>query len=203
MKSFSRLALITFLSTFALLSCSTTVEVYTYQYDSTLDEVFIKQGADFSKYNSVMIDQVSVWYPDAYAPSAENAKKVEANLAKAQELFQETMAQAFSDRYTVVDEPGENVLRLHVEFVDLRAAREDVDVPADLSRYEFKTKPGHITMIGQLFDSKSGEQLARASDLGQQQSAGGNGRVDWDAIASDFEFWANVFSSWLDRVHGE
>ncbi|MFT5140132.1 MAG: hypothetical protein ACI9CB_001793 [Rhodothermales bacterium] len=203
MKSFSGPVLIALLSAIALLSCSTTVEVYKYQYNTTLDEVFIKQDADFNKYNSVMIDQVSVWYPDAYAPTAENAGKVEANLAKAQELFRETMANAFSGRYAVVDEPGEHVLRLHVEFVDLRAAHEKIDVPHDLSRYEFKTQPGHITMIGQLFDSLSGEQLARAADLGEQQSVGGNGLVDWDAIASDFEFWANVFSSWLDRVHGE
>ena len=95
-----------------------------------------------------------------------------------------------------------NVLRLHVEFVDLRAARQDADVPGDLSRYEFRTRPGHITMIGQLFDARSGEQLARAADLGKQQSVGGDGLVDWDAIASDFEYWANVFSAWMDRIQG-
>ena len=197
----SHAVMISLLFAFSLVNCST-VEVYQYQYDSTLDEVFVKQDVDFSRYTSVMIDQVSVWYPDEYAPSAENAGKAQANLAKAQDLFHGTIAKALSDRYTVTDKPGRNVLRLHVEFVDLRAARQDVDVPGDLSRYEFKTRPGHITMIGQLFDASSGEQLARAADLGKQQSVGGNGVVDWDAIASDFQYWANVFSAWMNRIHG-
>jgi len=188
---------------FAMISLScTTVEVYQYQYDSTLDEVFIKQDVDFTRYNSLMIDQVSVWYPDAYSPSPENAAKVQENLAKAQDLFRESISTAVSDRYSVTDTAGKNVLRLHVEFVDLRAAQAKSDVPGDLTRYDFKTQPGHITMIGQLFDSSSGEQLARAADLGKQQSIGGDGRVDWEAIASDFEYWANVFSAWLNRVHG-
>ena len=131
----------------------------------------------------------------------ENAGKAQANLARAQELFRETIGMALSHRYTVTDKPGRDVLRVHIEFVDLRAVRQDAYIPGDLTRYEFRTRPGHITMIGQLFDASSGEQLARAADLGKQQSVGGNGVVDWDAIAADFEYWANVFSSWLDRIH--
>ncbi len=47
-----------------IMTACSTVEVYQYHYDSTLDEVFAKQGVDFSRYTSVMIDPVSVWYPD-------------------------------------------------------------------------------------------------------------------------------------------
>ena len=86
MNHFSHSALISLLFTFFLVNCST-VEVYQYQYDSTLDEVFVKQGADFSRYTSVMVDQVSVWYPDEYAPSAENAAKAQENLARARTCF--------------------------------------------------------------------------------------------------------------------
>jgi hypothetical protein len=146
-----------------------------------------------------MIDQISVWYPDEFTPSPENAEKAKANLARAQDLFRRTITDALPKRYTVTDKPGRNVLRLHVEFIDLRAADGKAGLPAELSRYEFETRPGHITMIGQLLDSSSGEQLARAADLGKQQSAGGNGVVDWDAIASDFQYWADVFSVWMDR----
>ncbi len=56
-------------------------------------------------------------------------------------------------------------------------------------------------MVAQLFDSRSGDRLARAADLGKQESIGGDGLVDWDAIAEDFDYWADVFSSWLDQVH--
>lgn len=183
-----------------MISCSSTVNVYQYQYDSTLDEVFVKQGVDFSQYDSVLIDQISVWYPDRYQPTPENMQRITENLDRAQYMFRESMIHALPDRFTVADEAGEGVLRLHVEFVDLRAAVADDDVPGDLRRYQFDTKPGHITMIGQLLDANTGEQLARAADLGKQQSVGGQGRVDWDAIASDFKYWANVFSNWLNTA---
>ncbi len=199
MKSFFVLLAMSLTVVVSSTAC-TRVEVYQYQYDSKLDDVFIKQGVDFSHYTAVMIDEVSVWYPDEFAPSPENAEKAKSNLAKAQVLFRETIGNALSDRYALSDKPGKDVLRVHVEFVDLRAARHDSDVPGDLARYEFKTKPGHITMIGQLFDSRSGEQLARAADLGKRQSVGGNGQVDWNAIASDFEYWASVFSTWMEST---
>ena len=201
MKRFSPTILSCILATFFLLSCSTTTKVYQYKYDSTLDEVFVKQGADFTQYTSVMVDQISVWYPDEYAPTPVNASHVERNLATAQSLFRNAVKDALSDRFTISDVAGENVLRLSVEFVDLRAAEGKDNVPAELTRYEFKALPGHITMIGRLLDSNSGEQLARAADLGKKQSVGGSGRVDWDAIASDFEYWASVFAAWMDTVH--
>ena len=201
MKKYSRNVFGCLFAALFLLSCSTTTKVYQYKYDSTLDEVFVKQGADFSPYTAVMVDQISVWYPDEYAPTPENASRVEENLAKAQELFRDAVRDALSDRFTISDVAGANVLRLSVEFVDLRAAEGKENIPSELNRNEFKTSPGHITMIGQLLDSTTGEQLARAADLGKKQSAGGNGKVDWDAIASDFDYWASVFAAWMDTVH--
>jgi hypothetical protein len=200
MKNVNRTHVFGLLMAFLIVGCSSTVEVYQYQYDSTLDEVFVKQGVDFSQYKSVIIDQISVWYPDKYQPSPENLQAINENVDRAQYLFRESIIHALSDRFTVTEEAGKGVLRLHVEFVDLRAAEANEDVPGDLARYQFNTEAGHITMIGQLFDANTGEQLARAADLGQQQSIGGEGRVDWEAIASDFKYWANVFSNWLNTI---
>jgi len=202
MNRFSYTTLLSLVFAYSLTGCST-VEVYQYQYDSTLDEVFVKQGVDFSRYTSVMIDPVSVWYPDEYAPAPENVEKAQANLARAQNLFHETIADALDERFTVVDKPGKGVLRLHVEFVDLRAVPRDAGIPSELKRLDFKTRPGHISMTGELFDAGTGQQLARVADLGKQHSVGGQGVVDWEAIASDFEYWANIFSAWMDEVHGE
>ena len=196
----NRTKLISLLFAAVLAACSSNVIVYQYQYDSTLDEVFVKQGVDLSQYNAVIIDQISVWYPDKYQPTPENLQLITENLDRAQYMFRESIIHALSDRFTVTEEAGKGVLRLHVEFVDLRAAEANEDVPGDLARYQFNTKAGHITMIGQLFDANTGEQLARAADLGEQQSIGGEGRVNWDAIASDFEYWANVFSNWLNTT---
>ena len=182
--------------------CSTT-NVYQYQYESRLDEVFVKQGVDFSRYHSVIIDDVSVWYPTEHSPSPENVEKARANLTRAQRLFRQTISDALSENYPVTDMPGKDVLRVKAEFVDLRALQPGVEIPREVARLEFETRPGHITMTARLLDSRTGELLARAADLGKKESVGGDGVVDWDAITHDFDYWAAVFREWMDEVHGE
>jgi hypothetical protein len=184
-----------------LVACTTT-NVYQYQYESRLDEVFIKSSVDFSQYKSVIIGAVSVWYPNPTDEAGVDMNRVKANIAKAEKLFHATITDVLDDDYPVTTAPGKGVLKVHAEFIDLRMIPEGGQVPAEFSRYDFAVKPGHITMIVRLLDSVSGEVLARAADLGKEQSTGGEGIVDWDAIASDFEYWASIFREWMDEVHG-
>ncbi len=184
-----------------LVACTTT-NVYQYQYESRLDEVFVKSGVDFTQYKSVIIGAVSVWYPNRSDEDGVDMIKVKANIAKAEKLFHATLTDVLDDDYPVSTTPGKGVLKVHAEFIDMRSIPEGGQVPAEFSRYEFAVKPGHITLILRLLDSASGEVLARAADLGKEQSEGGDGIVDWDAIASDFDYWASIFREWMDEVHG-
>ncbi len=184
-----------------LVACTTT-NVYQYQYESRLDEVFVKSGVDFTQYKSVIIGAISVWYPTPADDAGVDMKRIRANIAKAEKLFHAIITDVLDDDYLVTTTPGKGVLKFQAEFIDMRTIAEGGQVPAEFSRYEFAVKPGHITMIVRLLDSASGEVLARAADLGKEQSAGGDGIVDWDAIASDFEYWAAIFREWLDEVHG-
>ena len=195
-------AILGLLSILSVPGCSHSVHVYQYQYDATLDEVFIKQGVDLKRYKSILIDDISVWRPAAHVLSPEDANIARANLAKAQELFHESIERALSDRYPVTTRRGKDVLRVQVEFIDLRALSPGDPLPQGLSRLQFKTKPGHITMIARLLDSTSGDQLARAADLGKKESFGTYTLIDWEAIASDFDYWALVFRGWLDKTLG-
>ncbi|MEM1411973.1 MAG: DUF3313 family protein, partial [Pseudomonadota bacterium] len=186
-----------------LAACAPKVEVFSYQYDSKLDEVFIKKDVDFSVYEAVIVDQIEVWYPTEAEPSPENRARAEANLERARSLFREAINDALDDRYRVVESAGPGVLRLTAEFVDLRSVPAGGAVPAELERFEFRTEPGHVTMVARLLDARSGETLARAADLGKRASVGGDGKVDWDAVRYDFDYWAEVFAEWMDRVHPE
>jgi len=181
---------------------SQAAEVFEYQKDSRLDHVFLKKGVDFSRYKSVMIDAISVWYPTKSKPSNENAPKAKANLAEAQELFRQMIADALADEYPVTEKPGKDVLRVHAEFVDLRSIAPGGIIPAEFSSKKFDVKAGHITLVAQLLDSRSGKVLARAADLGKYESSGGDGVVDWDAIKADFRYWAKTLRTWMDEVHG-
>ncbi len=198
----NRTALLLCLGSLGLVAGCSSVEVYRHQNESRLDAVFIKQDVDFSRYRSVIVDDVSVWYPADRAPSPENAERAQANLERAQRMFRQTISEALSGRYPVTDQPGRGVLRVQAEFVDLRALQPGEAIPAELQRYDFEARPGHITMVARLLDSSTGEVLARAADLGQQASAGGDGVVDWAAIGHDFDYWAGVFREWMDEVHG-
>jgi len=182
-------------------SCASKVEVYDYQPEARVDEAFIRQGADFSRYNAVLIDSISVWYPTENAPSEENAPVAAANLEKAEQLFKQVIQQSLEGGYQLADKAAADVLRIQVEFVDLRSIPNGGFIPLDIQAKKFKTAPGHITLVSELQDSKSGEVLARVADMGDEESKGGDGVVDWDAIEADFRVWGKMLRGWLDEVH--
>lgn len=181
-----------------LLSACTTVDVYEYQNESRADVVYIKQGVDFSRYNSVQIRAISVWYPNDAAHPDENVSG--RNIAKAQNLFKQVMIDELGDNYKVVDRPARDALWLHVEFVDLRSLNPGDPIPAEVRGKKFRTQAGHITLVAELRDSVSEEVLARAADLGRQ-SQGGPGIVEWDEIEADFRKWAVMLREWMDDIH--
>ena len=181
-----------------LLSACTTVDVYEYQNESRADVVYIKQGVDFSRYNSVQIRAISVWYPNDAAHPDENVSG--RNIAKAQNLFKQVMIDELGDNYKVVDQPARDALWLHVEFIDLRSLNPGDPIPAEVSGKKFRAQAGHITLVAELRDSVSEEVLARAADLGRQ-SQGGPGIVEWDEIEADFRKWAVMLREWMDDIH--
>ena len=181
-----------------LLTACTTVNVFEYQKDSRADDVYLKQGVDFSRYQAVQIRAISVWYPNATAQADENAR--DNNIAKAQNLFKQVISDELGENYQVVDQPGRDALWLHVEFIDLRSLNPGDPIPAAVSQKEFNTRAGHITLVAELRDSVSEEVLARAADLGRK-SQGGPGIVEWDEIEADFRKWAVMLREWMDEIH--
>jgi len=182
------------------LSACASVDVYEYQNDSRADDVYIKQGVDFSRYNSVQIRAISVWYPNDAAHPDENVSG--RNIAKAQNLFKQVMIDELGDNYKVVDQPARDALWLHVEFIDLRSLNPGDPIPAEVRGKKFRTQAGHITLVAELRDSVSEEVLARAADLGRQ-SQGGPGIVEWDKIEADFRKWAVMLRDWMDDIHNK
>lgn len=182
-----------------LSACATsTVNVYEYQTDSRADDVYVKQGVDFSRYKSIQVRTISVWYPEGAANPDENVTR--RNIAKAQNLFKQVLIEELGDNYKVVEKPARDAIWLHVEFIDLRSLNPGDPIPAQISRMNFRTRAGHITLVAELRDSISEEVLARIADLGRQ-SQGGDGIVEWDEIEADFRRWSGMLRDWMDEVH--
>ncbi|MDH3637502.1 MAG: DUF3313 domain-containing protein [Gammaproteobacteria bacterium] len=171
----------------------TRVEVYRDLRDGRLDRVYVKENADFSGYDAVAIDTVSVWYPPGLGPDI-------ADLRAMEELFHQAIVAALADAYRIAQSPGRGILQLHVQFVDLSGIAPDQDIPEPLGRYEFKTAAGHITLVGELTDSVTGEVLARAADLGIGELWVHGEALDRESISIDFRRWARIFRDWMDEV---
>jgi len=170
--------------------------------DSSLDQAYVREGVDFSAYDALLLDAISVWYPEAAAPARENQPQAQANLARAQGLFREAIAAAVGDAYEIVEQAGPHVLRVHAEFVDLRALAPGEPVPEALRDYSFRVQAGHLTLVASLHDAASGRELARAADLSPRESHGDVLNVDWTRIERDLRRWAAIFADWLLEVRG-
>jgi hypothetical protein len=165
-----------------------------------LDHVYVRDGVDLTAYHALLLDAISVWYPTVSAPADTDSDVARVNLERAQELFRDAIVDAVGASFAIVERPGAGVLRVHAEFIDLRSIGPDEPLPADLARYSFRTKPGHVTMVGTLYDSLSGEELVRAADLSPRGSRGDTLDVDWARVDADLRVWAGIFADWLTAV---
>ena len=182
--------------------------------DSEVAAVWVKPGADFSVYDRVMILEAAVafrrnWQQDhnrtsVYRISNRDVERIKQEMAK---LFREVFVEELSsaDGYAVVDAADTDVLLLRPAIIDL-------DVPApESSRAERSHNLGYsagaATLYLELYDSVSGEILARAIDRQASNYPGpvmlfthkGTNRTEARGILAG---WAKLLRNRLDEVRG-
>lgn len=148
---------------------------------------YVDPGVDFKKYDSLMFDRVSVWL----SPEAENRDIDPVVFKEMSDYFLNALVDAVKDRYSVVDQPGPNVLRV-------RAAITDVE-PSDpiakaLSVDNIGT--GGAEAEFELLDSMSSERLAAAVD--SRRGGKPASRDVWEDTKDAFDQWARRFRERLD-----
>ena len=150
---------------------------------------YVDPDVDFKKYDSLMFDRVSVWL----SPEAENRDVDPAVFKKMSDYFLNALVKAVEDGYTVVDQPGPNVIRV-------RAAITDVE-PSDPV-----AKAISVDNIGiggaeaemELLDSMSSERLAAAVD--SRRGGKPASRAVWEDTKDAFDYWARRFRERLDEA---
>jgi hypothetical protein len=107
-------------------------------------------------------------------------------------------------RYKVVDDAGPDVLRVKVAIVDLYVNAPDTESLARSRTYTVSA--GQMTLFAELFDSESGQLLARVVDKREardnqmyQLSSSVVKRGELQDIASS---WARLLRAGLDNAHG-
>jgi len=177
------------------------------------DVLYVRPGVDFSVYKRVAILEC----PVAFSKDWERERKTGA-LRVTQKEMDEMKAglsaeflKVFTDElqnkggYTLVTEGAEDVLILRPAIIDLEVTAPDT-MTAGRS-YTLSESAGGMTLYLELFDSVSGQILARAID---RQEDRGMGRIQWqNSVTNKSEAdrvlrrWASALRARLDEVRGK
>lgn len=131
-----------------------------------LDRAYVRPGIDFSDYDKVMIDSVEVrfrkdWEREYSRISQQEQERIKQGLT---ELFHEVVRDELERRGSipVVTAAGSNVLAVRVQLIDLYIS--DVDDRRADNVVTYTTRTGSVTLIAELYDSVTGQTLARVAD---------------------------------------
>jgi hypothetical protein len=177
-----------------------------------VDMAYARPGATLVGYSRVMLDPIDVTFRKDWKPTRSGSNiKVSAqerdNIAKgvAKVVFEEFVKQLQSDSdYQMVSEAGPNVLRVKAKIVDLYLNAPDTGV-AGRSR-SYTVSAGEMTLFAELYDSQSGELLARVADRHVARHTGRltltSSVVNAEEVRSAAASWARTLRDALDKAHG-
>jgi len=171
-----------------------------------IDKAWVRPGASLKGYTSVMIRPVSVafnksWNPRDYGVFGLKSDEVEHLRAELAKLATSTFGRVLSKGgYTLSTAPGENVLEVQADIVDLVVNGVE---PRDAGNiHVFVTSAGEMRLLLSLRDSVTGTTLYRTSDFKRGQEYD---RLEWAnsvfnraEAARALDGWAHQLKSALD-----
>jgi hypothetical protein len=174
---------------------------------------YVKPGADFGVYDRILLVDAYVAFKKGWMQQqnqsslyrvtnrdVENIKEAMAELFR--EVFEEELAGG--NGYPVVDVPDTDVLLLRPAIIDLDVTAPDLD--RGTRSYNFAASAGAATLYLELYDSVSGEILARVLDRQEARSAGDfmrwtNEMTNRAAAREVLAGWASLLRDRLDEIH--
>lgn len=174
---------------------ATETRSYTVKKDAQVQSAQIATGADFSKYDTLLILDAGIYFP-------ENAPSSTRDMQRLRGIFRGAFL-AELQGYTLTDQPGPRTMAVQPTLIDLRAGSgpEVLDMRPDLRDM---ARPGSLVFLMELKDSESGEALARAADSASTPtfaSVAGT-QTDWPSVEQAARRWATLFREFLDKNLG-
>jgi hypothetical protein len=173
-----------------------------------IDKAYKRPGASLKSYTSILIRPVTVafsknWNPRDYSTFGLKSDEVERIRTELSKLAGETFARVLSKGgYTITDAPGENVLDVQAEIVDLVV--NGIEPRNAGNVHVYVKSAGEMRILVSLRDSITGTTLYRASDLQRAQEYD---RLEWansvfNRIEAErvLETWARQLKSALDAA---
>ncbi len=184
--------------------------------DRKVAAAYVDSEADFSVYDKIMILDCYVafkkdWERDTKRAgsrlpiSSSDMEKIKADVA---ELFREVFTEklGIDGGYEIVEAAGDDVLLVRPAIIDLDITAPDT-MPAGRT-HTYTSSAGAATIFIELYDSVTGDILARAADRKAARNVGGymsyTNRVTNRAEARRMlGTWAELLRDRLDEFHGK
>jgi hypothetical protein len=170
---------------------------------------WIKPGANFGKYDKIMLDSVLFYFSDDSEDKRIDAQDMK-ELADACNL---QVVNVLKGAYPIVASPGPDVLRLRFAITDLKQSRPLLSaassvVPVGLGISILKkgatgswTGSGATSAEFMALDAMTNDVIAVALDDKTAEFA--ERFTKWGSAEEAFEFWAERIKFFLDRAHGK
>jgi hypothetical protein len=168
-----------------------------------LDHVYILPNANYSAYKRVRLDAVDVSFDKSWSRlNPTDIQKMRAGLANE---FRKVLSDELGKGgYTLVDQDGNDVLRVTAMIVNLSITAPDKK-GAGITR-TYVASSGRVSLVAVVRDSVTGQHLARAVDTVQGRNTprfelSSRARRLGDAQVA-FSRWAKVLRTGLDDATG-
>jgi hypothetical protein len=175
--------------------------------------LYAKPDDDFSIYKRIIMLKTYVafrkdWQRETKVSGRRvSNKQMEKIKLEVADLFHETFKEQMEadNGYPMVTEAGDDVLIIRPAIIDLDITAPDIPVAGRTTTYV--ASAGAATLYLELFDSVSGEILARVID---RKAMRNYGNMQWSNSVTNrqegkrlFIRWANMLREGLDEVHQE
>ena len=180
--------------------------------DSNLALVYAEPDIDLGRYNRIYLDNPRVAFRKNWKRSQnryqssnvtdDDMAKIKAELSA---LFMDVFSKTLTEGgYELVTEPGEDVLLVRPAIINLDIVAPDTPSPGITRTYS--ETAGEMTLYMELYDSVSGDLLAKALDRKEDRRTGyfeWQNRVTNRAAANRIlKVWARVLKEGLDDAMG-
>jgi hypothetical protein len=177
-----------------------------------LDLVYARPGATLAGYDRIELDPIDVAFRKDWNPTmtgsriklgSEERENIRTGVARIvhEEYVKELQTKS---SYKVVDAPGPDVLRVKVKIVNLYVNAPDTGTAGPSRQYTVSA--GEMTLLSELYDSETGEVLARVVDRREGRRADGltftDSVTNIDQARTAAAGWARILRVALDKAHG-